>query len=132
MHLHRPVCAGSQINAHRLALTSKRGHSRRHETAGFGRRDTTFKPPDYEFRFVPAIQFNRAQLQEVRGVNVDPRHGKTRNECLMRLRRALDELVVGGIETTIPLFQHLVRENDIIDGNYNIHWLEKYLAKKGA
>ncbi|MGA7674728.1 MAG: acetyl-CoA carboxylase biotin carboxylase subunit [Rhizomicrobium sp.] len=59
-------------------------------------------------------------------------HGKTRNECLMRLRRALDELVVGGIETTIPLFQQLVRENDIIDGNYNIHWLEQYLAKKGA
>jgi len=59
-------------------------------------------------------------------------HGKSRNECLMRLRRALDELVVGGIETTIPLFQHLVRENDIIDGNYNIHWLEQYLAKKGA
>ena len=59
-------------------------------------------------------------------------HGKTRNECLMRLRRALDELVVGGIETTIPLFQQLVRETDIINGNYNIHWLEQYLAKKGA
>jgi acetyl-CoA carboxylase biotin carboxylase subunit len=59
-------------------------------------------------------------------------HGKTRNECLMRLRRALDELVVDGIETTIPLFQLLVREPDIIDGNYNIHWLEHFLAKKGA
>ncbi|MDE2182458.1 MAG: acetyl-CoA carboxylase biotin carboxylase subunit [Alphaproteobacteria bacterium] len=59
-------------------------------------------------------------------------HGKTRNECLMRLRRALDELVVGGIETTIPLFQHLVRENDILNGEYNIHWLEHYLAKKGS
>jgi len=59
-------------------------------------------------------------------------HGRSRNECLMRLRRALDELVVGGIETTIPLFQALVRETDIIDGNYNIHWLEQYLAKKGA
>ncbi len=57
-------------------------------------------------------------------------HGKTRNECLMRLRRALDELVVEGIETTIPLFQQLVREPDIIDGNYNIHWLEHWLAKK--
>jgi len=57
-------------------------------------------------------------------------HGKNRNECLMRLRRALDELVVGGIETTIPLFQHLVREPDIINGEYNIHWLEKYLASK--
>jgi acetyl-CoA carboxylase biotin carboxylase subunit len=50
----------------------------------------------------------------------------------MRLRRALDELVVDGIETTIPLFQLLVREPDIIDGNYNIHWLEHFLAKKGA
>ena len=59
-------------------------------------------------------------------------HGRNRNECLMRLRRALDELVVGGIETTIPLFQQLVRERDIIDGDYNIHWLEKYLAAKGA
>jgi acetyl-CoA carboxylase, biotin carboxylase subunit len=59
-------------------------------------------------------------------------HGKTRNEALMRLRRSLDELVVDGIETTIPLFQMLVREPDIIDGNYNIHWLEKFLAKKGA
>ncbi len=59
-------------------------------------------------------------------------HGRTRNECLMRLRRALDELVVGGIETTIPLFQQLVREHDILNGDYNIHWLEHYLAKKGA
>jgi acetyl-CoA carboxylase biotin carboxylase subunit len=59
-------------------------------------------------------------------------HGRNRNECLMRLRRALDELVVGGIETTIPLFQHLVREPDILNGDYNIHWLEQYLAKKGT
>jgi acetyl-CoA carboxylase biotin carboxylase subunit len=55
-------------------------------------------------------------------------HGRNRNECLMRLRRALDELVVGGIETTIPLFQNLVREPDILNGDYHIHWLEKYLA----
>jgi acetyl-CoA carboxylase biotin carboxylase subunit len=55
-------------------------------------------------------------------------HGRNRNECLMRLRRALDELVVGGIETTIPLFQKLVREPDILNGEYNIHWLEHYLA----
>jgi len=57
-------------------------------------------------------------------------HGKSRNECLMRLRRALDELVVGGIETTIPLFQELISQPDIIDGNYNIHWLENYLAER--
>jgi acetyl-CoA carboxylase biotin carboxylase subunit len=58
-------------------------------------------------------------------------HAKNRNECLLRLRRALDELVVGGIETTIPLFQKLVREPDIINGDYSIHWLEKYLASLG-
>jgi len=58
-------------------------------------------------------------------------HARNRNECLLRLRRALDELVVGGIETTIPLFQKLVREPDIINGDYSIHWLEKYLASLG-
>src|ERR1700753_712328 len=57
-------------------------------------------------------------------------HGRNRNECLMRLRRALDELVVGGIDTTIPLFQKLVREPDIINGEYNIHWLEKWLQSQ--
>jgi acetyl-CoA carboxylase biotin carboxylase subunit len=55
-------------------------------------------------------------------------HGKTRAECLMRLRRALDEMVVDGIETTLPLFRALVREAGIIDGDYHIHWLEQYLA----
>jgi acetyl-CoA carboxylase biotin carboxylase subunit len=55
-------------------------------------------------------------------------HGKSRNECLMRLRRALDEFVVDGIETTIPLFRALVRNPDIADGRYDIHWLERYLA----
>jgi acetyl-CoA carboxylase biotin carboxylase subunit len=54
-------------------------------------------------------------------------HGKNRNECLMRLRRSLDELVVGGIETTIPLFQKLVRDHDILNGDYDIHWLERWL-----
>jgi acetyl-CoA carboxylase, biotin carboxylase subunit len=55
-------------------------------------------------------------------------HGKTRAECLMRLRRALDEMVVDGVETTLPLFRALVRESAIIDGDYHIHWLEQYLA----
>src|ERR1700733_12018519 len=59
-------------------------------------------------------------------------HGKNRNECLMRLRRSLDELVVGGIDTTIPLFQQLVRDPDILNGEYHIHWLEHYLAAHGA
>ena len=58
-------------------------------------------------------------------------HGKTRTECLMRLKRALDEVVVDGIDTTLPLFRALVREKDIIDGNYHIHWLEQFLARGG-
>ena len=56
-------------------------------------------------------------------------HGKTRPECLMRLKRALDEFVVDGVETTLPLFRTLVRNQDIIDGNYHIHWLEQFLAQ---
>jgi acetyl-CoA carboxylase biotin carboxylase subunit len=58
-------------------------------------------------------------------------HGKTRGECLMRLKRALDEFVVDGVETTLPLFRMLVREKDIIDGDYHIHWLEEFLARGG-
>ena len=58
-------------------------------------------------------------------------HGKTRAECLMRLRRALDEFVVDGIETTLPLFRALVRDKDIVDGSYHIHWLEEFLARGG-
>ncbi|MEM9472700.1 MAG: acetyl-CoA carboxylase biotin carboxylase subunit [Pseudomonadota bacterium] len=55
-------------------------------------------------------------------------HGRDRNECLMRLRRALGEYVIEGIDTTIPLFQRLLGETDIIDGEYDIHWLEKFLS----
>jgi acetyl-CoA carboxylase biotin carboxylase subunit len=58
-------------------------------------------------------------------------YGKTRGECLMRLRRALDEFVVDGIETTLPLFRALVRDPNIIDGDYHIHWLEQFLARGG-
>jgi acetyl-CoA carboxylase biotin carboxylase subunit len=55
-------------------------------------------------------------------------HARTRQECLRRLARALDEFVVDGIKTTIPLFRDLVNDPDIIAGNYDIHWLEKRLA----
>jgi acetyl-CoA carboxylase, biotin carboxylase subunit len=58
-------------------------------------------------------------------------HARNRNECLMRLKRALGEFVVDGIETTIPLFNSLITEPDIVDGNYDIHWLETHLAKVG-
>ncbi len=57
-------------------------------------------------------------------------HGNTRNECMMRLKRALSEFVIDGIETTIPLFIDLINEPDIVNGLYDIHWLEKYLEKK--
>ena len=57
-------------------------------------------------------------------------HGKTRNECLMRLRRCLSEFVIDGTETTIPLFTDLVRHPDIANGLYDIHWLEQYLTPK--
>jgi acetyl-CoA carboxylase biotin carboxylase subunit len=58
-------------------------------------------------------------------------HARTRNECLMRLKRALGEFVVDGIETTIPLFTALISEPDIVDGNYDIHWLEDHLSEVG-
>jgi len=57
-------------------------------------------------------------------------HGRNRAETLMRLRRCLDEFVVDGISTTIPLFKNLVDNQDIANGDYNIHWLEHYLATK--
>lgn len=54
-------------------------------------------------------------------------HGSDRNECLLRLDRALREFVVEGVETTIPLFVDLLQQDAIRDGNYNIRWLEQYL-----
>ena len=53
--------------------------------------------------------------------------GQTRNECLMRARRALEEFVIEGVETTIPLHQWLIADSDFINGDYNIHWLERKL-----
>ncbi|MBA5724250.1 acetyl-CoA carboxylase biotin carboxylase subunit [Candidatus Liberibacter sp.] len=57
-------------------------------------------------------------------------HGRTRQECMMRLGRALNEFVIDGIKTTVPLFQDIIRNQDIIQGNYDIHWLENYLDQK--
>ncbi len=56
-------------------------------------------------------------------------HGKSRNECLMRLRRALEEYVIGGIETTIPLHRRLVDAADFINGDYDIRWLEEFVGR---
>ena len=57
-------------------------------------------------------------------------HGRDRPEALSRLSRALGEIVIEGIDTTLPLFDALLAEPDIRAGNYDIHWLEKWLAKK--
>ena len=57
-------------------------------------------------------------------------HGTSRNECLMRLRRALDEYVIDGIPTTLPLHRKLMRAPEFIDGAYDIHWLEKFVGLK--
>ncbi|MBV8779045.1 MAG: acetyl-CoA carboxylase biotin carboxylase subunit [Alphaproteobacteria bacterium] len=54
--------------------------------------------------------------------------GSDRHECLMRLRRALEEYVVGGIDTTIPLHQRLAADAEFRSGRYDIGWLERFLA----
>ncbi len=59
-------------------------------------------------------------------------HGRDRPEALARLRRALGELIVDGVDTTIPLFEALLEEEAILTGDYDIHWLEKWLAAKYA
>ncbi|MDP6109969.1 MAG: acetyl-CoA carboxylase biotin carboxylase subunit [Rhodospirillales bacterium] len=57
-------------------------------------------------------------------------HGANRNECLMRLRRSLAEYVIDGIETSIPLHQRLMSAPDFVNGDYDIHWLEKFVDNK--
>ena len=58
--------------------------------------------------------------------------GKSRNECLMRLRRSLDELVIDGIFTNTELHKRIIEQPDFIDGNFDIHWLEKWLKAQQA
>jgi acetyl-CoA carboxylase biotin carboxylase subunit len=59
-------------------------------------------------------------------------HGRDREECVARLKRSLNEMVVGGIDTTIPLFQRLLQEPDILSGDYDIHWLEQWAKRRAA
>ncbi|WP_037310520.1 acetyl-CoA carboxylase biotin carboxylase subunit [Ruegeria halocynthiae] len=58
--------------------------------------------------------------------------GRDRDEALARLNRALGELIVDGIDTTVPLFHALLQEPDVLSGDYNIHWLERWLAENMA
>ncbi|OGN44964.1 MAG: acetyl-CoA carboxylase biotin carboxylase subunit [Caulobacterales bacterium RIFCSPHIGHO2_01_FULL_70_19] len=57
-------------------------------------------------------------------------HGRDREECVARLKRSLNEMVVGGVDTTIPLFQKLLQEPDILSGDYDIHWLENWARRQ--
>ena len=57
-------------------------------------------------------------------------HGDNRKHCLLRLKRALSEIVVEGVDTSIPLFQRLLKEGVFLSGEYDIHWLERYLGLK--
>jgi acetyl-CoA carboxylase biotin carboxylase subunit len=57
-------------------------------------------------------------------------HGTSRNECMMRLKRALGEFVVEGLQTTLPLHQRLIAEPDFVNGSYDIHWLEHFVHQE--
>jgi acetyl-CoA carboxylase biotin carboxylase subunit len=56
-------------------------------------------------------------------------HGKTREGAILRLRRALGETVITGVDTTLPLFAELIEDPEFLSGDYDIHWLENWLAK---
>jgi len=56
-------------------------------------------------------------------------HGRSRNECLMRMRRALEEFAIAGIDTSIPMHQHLLAAADFINGDYDTHWLERQILR---
>lgn len=57
-------------------------------------------------------------------------HGRTREECIRRLRRAIVETVVDGVKTTLPLHMWILDQPDFQSGDYTIHWLEKKLADR--
>ena len=59
-------------------------------------------------------------------------YGRTREGCILRLRRALEEMVVEGVKTTIPLHRALLQDPDVMNGDYSIKWLEEWLAREGS
>jgi acetyl-CoA carboxylase biotin carboxylase subunit len=58
-------------------------------------------------------------------------YGTSRAGAMRRLRRALEEFVIDGIKTTIPLHQALIEDPDFVSGDYTIKWLEEWLAREG-
>jgi acetyl-CoA carboxylase biotin carboxylase subunit len=59
-------------------------------------------------------------------------YGTTRERCIMRLKRALEEFVVEGMKTTVPLHERIVRTEAFEDGDYTIKWLERWLEENPA
>ncbi|MBU1607699.1 MAG: acetyl-CoA carboxylase biotin carboxylase subunit, partial [Alphaproteobacteria bacterium] len=59
-------------------------------------------------------------------------YGRSREKCIMRLRRALDEMVIEGVKTSIPLHQALLAQDDVLSGDYSIKWLEDWLREREA
>ena len=57
-------------------------------------------------------------------------YGRTREGCIMRLKRALEEMVIDGVKTSIPLHAALLKEPDVLNGDYSIKWLEDWMAKR--
>jgi len=56
-------------------------------------------------------------------------YGRTREGCILRLKRALEEFVVEGMKTTVPLQQRIIRSDDFLAGDYTIKWLERWLEE---
>jgi len=89
---------------------------------------------------VPGGMHVRVDSALYQGYNVPPYYdsmigklivyGRTREGCLMRLKRALDEFVIDGMKTTIPLHQKLIADPDVQNGDYSIKWLEEWLERQ--
>lgn len=57
-------------------------------------------------------------------------HGQTRNEAILKLTRCLNEYVIDGVKTTLPLHRRIATDKQFLDGNYDIHWLEAWMGMK--
>jgi acetyl-CoA carboxylase biotin carboxylase subunit len=102
----------------------------------------TFMPSPGKVKMlhVPGGMHVRVESALYQGYNVPPYYdsmigklivyGRTREGCLMRLKRALDEFVIDGMKTTIPLHQRLLAEPDVQNGDYSIKWLEEWLERQ--
>jgi len=104
---------------------------------------TVTPPPgtvtDFHVPGGPAVRFDSALFS---GYRIPPHydsliaklvvHGASRNECLMRLRRSLAEVVIEGVQTSIPVHRELINATDFINGSYDIRWLENYIARREA